>query len=416
RHPAQSPQVPHKPRGTSPPPSAEIAPPASRLAGRDRSRGTSFLPSSSFRKPSPPVQSHSAPLLRGLRGHSRPITACPLPTPPRRVLPAAHRPLPRLLLAEILPEASWAALGPPHFLTAKFQIGLGGASQSPGGRSGAGPQGRRRDPERRRAPGRLSPRPGRRGGRAGLSSPELPACRGPLRFRFRLSVTGTGNRKSKLAVAPEPQSSPSPDMEGQIPYDDYPVVFLPPYENPPAWIPPHELGFNIRGGKASQLGIFISKVIPDSDAHRAGLQEGDQVLAVNEVDFQDIEHSKVRGAHPGYGKRTPSFVGLGNEEEPVAALGGACWPCFSFRSTSTFQAVEILKTAREISMRVRFFPYSKYRSHRPLALETLVLVVCNCRGAWLIELFSTRNWEERGRQSLSLERTVPCLPVGFSPP
>nr|XP_055195026.1 PDZ domain-containing protein 11 isoform X2 [Nyctereutes procyonoides] len=109
-------------------------------------------------------------------------------------------------------------------------------------------------------------------------------------------------------------------MDSRIPYDDYPVVFLPAYENPPAWIPPHErvyhpdynneltqflprivtlkkppgaqLGFNIRGGKASQLGIFISKVIPDSDAHRAGLQEGDQVLAVNDVDFQDIEHSK----------------------------------------------------------------------------------------------------------------------------
>nr|XP_014335282.1 PREDICTED: PDZ domain-containing protein 11 isoform X2 [Bos mutus] len=83
-------------------------------------------------------------------------------------------------------------------------------------------------------------------------------------------------------------------MDSRIPYDDYPVVFLPAYENPPAWIPPHErvyhpdynneltqflprivtlkkppgaqLGFNIRGGKASQLGIFISKVIPDSDA------------------------------------------------------------------------------------------------------------------------------------------------------
>ncbi|KAK9402314.1 PDZ domain-containing protein 11 [Crotalus adamanteus] len=77
-----------------------------------------------------------------------------------------------------------------------------------------------------------------------------------------------------------------------------------------------QLGFNIRGGKASQLGIFISKVIPDSDAHRAGLQEGDQVLAVNDVDFQDIEHSK---------------------------------------------AVEILKTAREIIMRVRFFPYNYHR-------------------------------------------------------
>lgn len=35
------------------------------------------------------------------------------------------------------------------------------------------------------------------------------------------------------------------------------------------------------------------QVVPDSDAHRAGLQEGDQVLSVNEVDFQDIEHSKV---------------------------------------------------------------------------------------------------------------------------
>ncbi|KAM9576532.1 PDZ domain-containing protein 11 isoform 1-T1 [Trichechus inunguis] len=134
------------------------------------------------------------------------------------------------------------------------------------------------------------------------------------------------------------------EMDSRIPYDDYPVVFLPAYENPPAWIPPHErvyhpdynneltqflprvitlkkppgaqLGFNIRGGKASQLGIFISKVIPDSDAHRAGLQEGDQVLAVNKVDFQDIEHSK---------------------------------------------AVEILKTAREISMCVRFFPYNYHR-------------------------------------------------------
>ncbi|XP_029463113.1 PDZ domain-containing protein 11 [Rhinatrema bivittatum] len=135
-------------------------------------------------------------------------------------------------------------------------------------------------------------------------------------------------------------------MDNRIPYEDYPypVVFLPAYENPPTWIPPQErvhhtdynneltqflprtillkkppgaqLGFNIRGGKASQLGIFISKVIPESDAHRAGLQEGDQVLAVNDVDFQDIEHSK---------------------------------------------AVEILKTAREILMRVRYFPYNYQR-------------------------------------------------------
>lgn len=38
---------------------------------------------------------------------------------------------------------------------------------------------------------------------------------------------------------------------------------------------------------------MYQQVVPDSDAHRAGLQEGDQVLSVNDVDFQDIEHSKV---------------------------------------------------------------------------------------------------------------------------
>lgn len=39
--------------------------------------------------------------------------------------------------------------------------------------------------------------------------------------------------------------------------------------------------------------VICWQVVPDSDAHRAGLQEGDQVLSVNEVDFQDIEHSRV---------------------------------------------------------------------------------------------------------------------------
>lgn len=41
------------------------------------------------------------------------------------------------------------------------------------------------------------------------------------------------------------------------------------------------------------LVCLLWQVVPDSDAHRAGLQEGDQVLSVNDVDFQDIEHSKV---------------------------------------------------------------------------------------------------------------------------
>ncbi|XP_039238813.1 PDZ domain-containing protein 11 isoform X2 [Pipra filicauda] len=119
---------------------------------------------------------------------------------------------------------------------------------------------------------------------------------------------------------PEPAA-----MEPRAPYDDFPVVFLPPYESPPAWVPPHERVFH--PDYNNELTRFLprtialqkppgAQVIPDSDAHRAGLQEGDQVLSVNDVDFQDIEHSK---------------------------------------------AVEILKTAREITMRVRYFPYNYQR-------------------------------------------------------
>lgn len=35
-------------------------------------------------------------------------------------------------------------------------------------------------------------------------------------------------------------------------------------------------------------------------------------------------------------------------------------PVWSLSNSFCFQAVEILKTAREITMRVRYFPYSKY--------------------------------------------------------
>uniref|UniRef100_U3JND2 PDZ domain-containing protein 11 n=2 Tax=Muscicapidae TaxID=36291 RepID=U3JND2_FICAL len=127
-------------------------------------------------------------------------------------------------------------------------------------------------------------------------------------LRDTSAVRGSGDGAgTEGAAAPPPQRVYHPDYNNEL------TQFLPRtivLKKPPG----AQLGFNIRGGKASQLGIFISKVIPDSDAHRAGLQEGDQVLSVNDVDFQDIEHSK---------------------------------------------AVEILKTAREITMRVRYFPYSK---------------------------------------------------------
>lgn len=97
---------------------------------------------------------------------------------------------------------------------------------------------------------------------------------------------------------------------------------LPSYEPPPPWIPPHErenhpdynsdirqflprvmnlqrsktteqLGFNIRGGQEHHCGIFVSKVMPNSEAEHLGLREGDQILEVNNIDFENINHSEA---------------------------------------------------------------------------------------------------------------------------
>lgn len=97
---------------------------------------------------------------------------------------------------------------------------------------------------------------------------------------------------------------------------------LPPYEYPPPWIPLHErsqhpdynndirqfmprklnlqrssaseqLGFNIRGGQEHHCGIYVSKVMPNSEADRLGLRDGDQILSVNEINFENIDHSEA---------------------------------------------------------------------------------------------------------------------------
>ncbi|KAL4230543.1 hypothetical protein ACF0H5_010924 [Mactra antiquata] len=123
--------------------------------------------------------------------------------------------------------------------------------------------------------------------------------------------------------------------------------YLPPYEHPPPWIPSHErdrhpdycsdieqflprnislqrnktseqLGFNIRGGKEHNCGIYISKVMPNSEADRLGLQEGDQILSVNDENFEFIDHG---------------------------------------------EAVKILKMNTSIWMVVRFFPYGYNRTY-----------------------------------------------------
>lgn len=79
-----------------------------------------------------------------------------------------------------------------------------------------------------------------------------------------------------------------------------------------------QLGFNIRGGQEHHCGIFVSKVMVNSEADKLGLREGDQILMVNNRDFENIDHA---------------------------------------------EAVKVLKMNTRIVMTVRFFPYGYDRTY-----------------------------------------------------
>lgn len=97
---------------------------------------------------------------------------------------------------------------------------------------------------------------------------------------------------------------------------------LPPYELPPYWVPKNQrkkhpdydnnlsqflprtiqlcrstaseqLGFNIRGGKEHHYGIFVSKVMASSEPDAKGLTKGDQIISVNGINFESIEHNEA---------------------------------------------------------------------------------------------------------------------------
>eukprot|EP00066_Takifugu_rubripes_P012363 XP_011601629.1 PREDICTED: LOW QUALITY PROTEIN: uncharacterized protein LOC101063348 [Takifugu rubripes] len=55
----------------------------------------------------------------------------------------------------------------------------------------------------------------------------------------------------------------------------------------------YRLGFNIRGGKEFGLGIYVSKLDPGGIAEQHGIKMGDQILAANGVNFDDITHSNA---------------------------------------------------------------------------------------------------------------------------
>ena len=79
-----------------------------------------------------------------------------------------------------------------------------------------------------------------------------------------------------------------------------------------------QLGFNIRGGREHKCGIFLSKVVAGTQVEKLGLKEADQLLSVNGINFEAIDHAS---------------------------------------------AVEILKKNIEIVMQVRYFPYGYRKTY-----------------------------------------------------
>ena len=51
-----------------------------------------------------------------------------------------------------------------------------------------------------------------------------------------------------------------------------------------------EWGFNIRGGSDQGTGVFVSWVEPESNAHKNGIEVGDQILKANDTSFENINH------------------------------------------------------------------------------------------------------------------------------
>uniref|UniRef100_A0A3Q4GVZ2 PDZ domain-containing protein n=1 Tax=Neolamprologus brichardi TaxID=32507 RepID=A0A3Q4GVZ2_NEOBR len=53
----------------------------------------------------------------------------------------------------------------------------------------------------------------------------------------------------------------------------------------------HEgLGFSVRGGSEHGVGIYVSLVEPGSSAEREGLRVGDQIVAANDILFDNVTH------------------------------------------------------------------------------------------------------------------------------
>ncbi|KAI0233013.1 PDZ domain-containing protein 11 [Lamellibrachia satsuma] len=92
---------------------------------------------------------------------------------------------------------------------------------------------------------------------------------------------------------PPPPWEPTEQRQGNPLYDNDLRQFLPHPVTVQRSTPTDTLGFNIRGGAEHGFGIYISKVMPHTEAEAVGLREGDQILSVNDVSFENIGHPQA---------------------------------------------------------------------------------------------------------------------------
>ena len=61
-----------------------------------------------------------------------------------------------------------------------------------------------------------------------------------------------------------------------------------------------EWGFNIRGGADLGIGIFVGWVDPSGSAHKAGLQIGDYIHRINELNVENLNCGEVQQVQETY--------------------------------------------------------------------------------------------------------------------
>ncbi|XP_043229762.1 harmonin-like, partial [Amphibalanus amphitrite] len=105
------------------------------------------------------------------------------------------------------------------------------------------------------------------------------------------------------------------------------------------------LGFSVRGGREHGTGLFVSHVVPGSDAQRHGLKVGDEVLQVNGLSVKKSTHKEVVSVI-----KNSNFVQLRVRDVGLLPVKDICkgppgWPGVFVQSTKE------VGLAREVGLR-----------------------------------------------------------------